>query len=285
MRDSNLPNPFIHAIYYLSLSLLFLVSCEKDKNYQPTETQPCTSSTDVNSFLSDSSFYHSLRLSMVDNRVVEAYLEEAIDSTELVAIFDNLGIPEDRWFDENAPSTVEFEDFMVFADENHSQNGISAYFREVEYHGANLLRLVTEEYSCWPAEQLREKMMEAAPVVLDQIRNEKVEILQKNDCLNCYRTFDVCADNNRDLSWGILGGGLYVGVQIVAYTSWATGPISWAAGGVSVLTGVVGGGINLAVGYSNCQRSLRLCLDINECGGYGNGGPLGGNPLEWVDKE
>ncbi len=124
---------------FLVLTLIIVSSCED--NYFTESDKPLgiekRSSPDelIDQLVKDASFVRLFELSTVDNYLVQAYMDEVIDTNDVWLIFDAIGIDYSDYplavVDPERYSFDTYDDFIHFIENEFSDPSMVSYFDEI----------------------------------------------------------------------------------------------------------------------------------------------------------
>jgi hypothetical protein len=273
--------------------VLILSSCEKEYLLENAEVQDCQieqcsyTSALINQIAEDSSFVRIFQLSTIDNYVLQSYMENRLDTTDIWLLFDELGV------DYSSPAlTIQhdkisfevYDDLIDFVENKYADSLMVQYFEEIEqnwgtfYHdNSSILNELDHQY-------LGSALSQAFEMLLNnhqQVFSERI-VFRTNECEECYHEHETCMSDTH-----MNAGGAFGSVALGGAVSGFIGGGPAGAGGGFILGlagGAVAGAFTWGIGYYQCQRDLNNCLTNNGCEQLGGGWDGSGGCLECVIK-
>jgi len=244
----------------------------------------------IQQLANDSSFIRIFELSTVDNYVLQAYIDDKLDTTDIWVLFDSLGIDYS-----SAPLTVQhddiafedYDDLINFIEDEYTDSLMAQYFEELQQNINTFHDTYESQLDGLDQQYLQFVFSQAFEILFNDYQQifEDVIGFRTDECQECYDEYDRClSDNNWDsagIFFGILGGGTLQG-GMFGSVGGPGGTLAGAAGGTLVVTpsACVAAGTSWKIGYQRCKRDLNDCLIANGCETVGdNSGSSSGGSI------
>jgi len=234
----------------------------------------------IQQLANDSSFIRIFELSTVDNYVLQAYIDDKLDTTDIWVLFDSLGIDYS-----SAPLTVQhddiafedYDDLINFIEDEYTDSLMAQYFEELQQNINTFHDTYESQLDGLDQQYLQFVFSQAFEILFNDYQQVFADVIgfRTDEYQECYDEYETCMreagyDGAQTLGNYIITGG--------AGGFFATGGPGVGPGLVGgFFTGIIVSGFNYSMDVARCRQALNNCLTANGCETTGSNESGGGS--------